>query len=53
LGSEVVAAKTDEIRSARALLERPDLTGRLVSLDARHTQATTARAIIMEHRGNF
>ena len=53
LGSEVVAAKTNEIPAARALLERLDLTGRLVSLDAMHTQDTTARAIVMEYGGDF
>ena len=53
LGSEVVAAKTNEIPAARALLERLDLTGRLVSFDAMHPQDATARAIVMEHGGDF
>jgi hypothetical protein len=29
------------------------LTGRLVSLDALHTQDATARAIVLEHGGDF
>jgi hypothetical protein len=53
LGSEVVAEKTNELPAARALLDRLDLTGRLVSLDALHTQDATARAIVLEHGGDF
>lgn len=53
LGSAVVAEKTNEIPAARALLDRLDLTGRLVSLDALHTQDATARAIVLEHGGDF
>jgi hypothetical protein len=53
LGSEVVAEKTNEIPAARTLCARLDLTGRLVSLDALHTQAETARAIVLEHGGDY
>jgi hypothetical protein len=53
LGSEVVAEKSNEIPAARALCERLDLVGKLVSLDALHTQADTARVIVMEHGGDF
>jgi hypothetical protein len=52
LGSEVVAEKTNEIPAARALCQRIDLVGRLVSLDALHTQTQTARAIVMEQGGD-
>ena len=53
LGSEVVAEKSNEIPAARALCERLDLVDKLVSLDALHTQADTARAIVMEHGGDY
>jgi len=53
LGSEVVAEKTNEITAVRALCPRLDLAGRLVSLDSMHTQTLTARAIVMEHGGDF
>ena len=52
LGSQMVAEKTNQIPAARALCERLDLTGRLVSLDAMHTQDATARAIVMGHGGD-
>ena len=48
----MVAEKTNQIPAARALCERLDLTGRLVSLDAMHTQDATARAIVMGHGGD-
>ena len=48
-----VAEKTNEIPAARTLCARLDLTGRLVSLDALHTQAETARAIVLEHGGDY
>lgn len=53
LGSEVVADKTNEIPAVRALCQRIDLDGRLVSIDALHTQTQTAREIVMEHGGDF
>ena len=53
LGSEVVAEKTNEIPAARALCARLDLAGRVVSLDALHPQAETARVIVMEHGGDY
>ena len=53
LGSEVVAEKTNEIPAARALCARLELAGRLVSLDALHTQTETARQIVMQHGGDF
>lgn len=53
LGSEVVADKTNEIPAVRALCQRIDLEGRLVSIDALHTQTETARAIVLEHGGDY
>ena len=49
LGSEPVPVdKTNEIPVARALIKRLDLTGRLVGLDALHTQVETACVILQE-----
>lgn len=53
LGSTVVADKTNEIPTVRTLCQRIDLDGRLVSLDALHTQTQTAREIVLEHGGDF
>jgi hypothetical protein len=53
LGSEVVADKTNEIPAVRSLCQRLDLDGRLVSIDALHTQTQTAREIVLECGGDF
>jgi len=53
LGSEVVADKTNEIPAVRALCRRLELDGRLVSIDALHTQAQTARQVVLEHGGDY
>lgn len=53
LGSEVVAEKTNEIPAVRALCERLGLDGRLVSIDALHTQSETARQIVLAHGGDY
>lgn len=53
LGSEVVAEKTNEIPAVRALCQRLELAGRLVSIDALHTQTETARRIVLEHGGDY
>ena len=54
LGSAIVEKdKTNEIPVARALFERLDLEGRLVSLDALHTQDETARALVLEHGAGY
>lgn len=53
LGSEVVAAKTNEIPAVRALCARLALAGRLVSLDALPTQAETARQLVLEHGADY
>jgi hypothetical protein len=54
LGSAIVEKdKTNEIPVARELFERLDLEGRLVSLDALHTQDQTARALVLEHGADY
>lgn len=54
LGSEPVPTdKTNEIPVARTLFERLDLEGRLVGLDALHTQAETARALVQEAGADY
>ena len=53
LGSEVVAEKSHEIPAVRQLCSRLELTGRLVSLDALHTQTQTAREIVLTHGGDY
>ncbi len=53
LGSEMVDTKTNEIPVARTLMRRLDLEGRLVGLDALHTQQETAREIVQEAGGDY
>jgi len=53
LGSAMVDQKTNEIPVARELFQRLDLEGRLVSLDALHTQDDTARALVLEHGADY
>lgn len=53
LGSEIVEDKTNEIPAARKLFKRLDLDGKLVSLDALHTQRQTARELMLEHGGDY
>lgn len=53
LGSAIVDTKTNEIPVARQLFEDLDLKGRLVSLDALHTQTDTAREIVLEAGGDY
>jgi hypothetical protein len=54
LGSAIVDTKTNEIPVAQQeLIPQLDLQGRLVSLDALHTQDQTARAIVMEAGGDY
>ncbi|MBI4327846.1 MAG: ISAs1 family transposase [Chloroflexi bacterium] len=54
LGSALVEKdKTNEIPVARELFKRLDLEGRLVSLDALHTQDETARALVLDHGADY
>src|ERR1041384_2463487 len=53
LGSAVVETKTNENTVAPQLLEKLDLEGRFVCLDALHTQTDTARAVVLEAGAHF
>ena len=53
LGSAVVDTKTNEIPVARQLFHKLDRDGRKVSLDALHTQAQTARPLVLEHGADY
>jgi len=54
LGSAIVPTqKTNEIPVARVLFEKLDLDGRMVSLDALHTQTETARVLVLEHGADY
>jgi hypothetical protein len=54
LGSALVDTKTNEIPVAQQqLIPALDLEGRLVSLDALHTQDETARAVVLEGGGDY
>jgi hypothetical protein len=53
LGSAMVDEKTNEIPVARELFKRLELDGRIVSLDALHTQDETARALVLEHGADY
>jgi hypothetical protein len=54
LGSAPVDEKTNEIPVAqKELIPALDLEGRLVSLDALHTQDETARAVVLEGGGDY
>lgn len=53
LGSEIVEEKTNEIPVAPVLLERLDLQGRFVGLDALNTQDQTAQGIVLEGGGDY
>jgi hypothetical protein len=52
-GSQLVEAKSNEIPAVRQLLERVDVTGSLVGIDALHTQQDTGRQIVQEAGGDF
>jgi hypothetical protein len=54
LGTAIVDQKTNEIPVAqKQLIPSLDLEGRLVSLDALHTQDETARAVVMEGGADY
>lgn len=53
LASAIVETKTNEIPVARRLLEDLDVRGRLISLDALHTQDDTARLIVLEAGADY
>lgn len=54
LGSAMVESdKTNEIPVARQLIDKLDLEGRRVALDALHTQSETARTLVMEAGADY
>lgn len=53
LGSAVVDKKTNEIPVARKLFSKLELEGRLVSLDALHTQTETGLDLVQEHGAHY
>jgi len=53
LGSECVAATSNEIPAVQTLLQRVPIEGALVSLDAMHTQTETARIIVQDRGADY
>ncbi len=52
-GSQLVETKSNEIPAVRQLLERVEVTGCLVGIDALHTQQDTGRQIVQEAGADF
>jgi hypothetical protein len=53
LGCELVEDKSNEIPAARRLIERLDLDGKLVSLDAMHSCQQTARQLVLDAGADY
>lgn len=53
LGCAIVKDKSNEIPAARELFSKLDLDGKLVSLDALHTQQQTACELVIEHGADY
>ena len=53
LGSQRIAEGSNEIPAAQALLRRAPIEGKLVTLDAMHTQTETGRIIVQERGADF
>jgi DDE_Tnp_1-associated len=53
LGVESVDSKTNEIPTARILIERLDLQGKMTQLDGLHTQHRTVHPILYEKGGDY
>src|SRR5512137_2996148 len=53
LGLEPVACQTNEIPTARTLIERLPLTGRLVQMDGLHTQHQTVHQLLYEKGADY
>ena len=53
VAQQAVSAKTNEIPCAALLLASLPLTGAVVTADALHTQAATARAIVVDNRADY
>jgi len=52
-GSQLVEVKSNEIPAVRDLLERVDVAGCLVGIDALHTQDETARQVVQEAGADY
>jgi hypothetical protein len=52
-GCQLVEKKSNEIPAVRQLLERVEVAGCLVGIDALHTQQDTARQIVQEAGGDY
>jgi len=52
-GSQLVETKSNEIPAVRQLLERVDVAGSLIGIDALHTQQETARQIVQEAGADY
>jgi hypothetical protein len=53
LGVEAVDKKTNEIPTARTLIQRWDLKGKMVQLDGRHTQHQTVHQILYDQGADY
>lgn len=53
LGVEAVAQKTNEIPTARILIDRLDLSGKIVQMDGMHTQHETVHQILYEKGADY
>jgi len=53
LGSERIAEGSNEIPAGQTLLRRAPIEGKLVTLDALHTQTDTARLIVQERGADY
>jgi len=53
LGVEPVQSQTNEIPTARTLIQRLDLQGKMTQLDAMHTQHQTVHQILYEKGGDY
>ena len=52
-GSQMVETKSNEIPAVRQLLERVEVAGSLIGIDALHTQQETARQIVQEAGADY
>lgn len=52
-GSQLVEAKSNEIPAVRELIERAEVQGSLIGVDALHTQKETARQIVQEAGADY
>jgi hypothetical protein len=53
VGGRITESKSNEIPAARQVLEKLDLSGKIVVADALHTQDETARQILYQQGGDY